>query len=274
MSDATGMEDILREIDNVRQQLREHQIYHQLGDIGTVQAFMEHHVFAVWDFMSLVKTLQCRLTRGTLPWVPEGSPMMRRYINQIVLDEEADDFGRLGCLSHFELFRKAMAEAGADAGPIDRFIELLRVGEEIEAALEDAEAPMAARAFITNTLRITKAGKLHAAAASLALARTEPIPGLFRKLIANLNLRFPGRLRSLALYLDRHVALDEKAHAPMAAYMLAELCGNNRYYWQDACKAALGTLNARLALWDAVVHHRSLADRRAPLVHAGVSAAE
>jgi hypothetical protein len=95
-----------------RAALVEHSLYARLTGLRDVRVFMEHHVFAVWDFMSLLKSLQREVTCVGVPWVPRGDPTVRRLVNEIVLAEESDDGVRETYTSHFELYRAAMDVAG------------------------------------------------------------------------------------------------------------------------------------------------------------------
>jgi hypothetical protein len=121
---------LLRRLEPSRVELANHQIYTSLQAVEDIRIFMEHHVFAVWDFMSLLKSLQRQLTCVEVPWLPKGSPRVRRFINEIVLGEESDDVN--GTLAHFELYRAAMTAAGANTGPIDAFLRALRSGSSID----------------------------------------------------------------------------------------------------------------------------------------------
>jgi Protein of unknown function (DUF3050) len=46
------------QIGDLIRRLEDHPIWPQLSSLERVQCFMEHHVWAVWDFMSLLKSLQ------------------------------------------------------------------------------------------------------------------------------------------------------------------------------------------------------------------------
>ena len=50
--------------------LLNHPLYRRIDTLPALRLFMEHHVFAVWDFMSLLKELQRRLCCTTVPWAP------------------------------------------------------------------------------------------------------------------------------------------------------------------------------------------------------------
>ena len=110
----------------LRDQLLDHPIYRRIRTIDGVQTFMEHHVFAVWDFMSLLKALQQRLCCVSVPWLPPANAFAARLINEIVLAEETDVGPEGVPASHFDLYLDAMRQAGADDGPVLAFFERLR----------------------------------------------------------------------------------------------------------------------------------------------------
>ena len=109
-------------IRDLRNELINHQLYDRLNTQEALLVFLEHHVFAVWDFMSLLKSLQRKLTCIEVPWRPPASSSACRLINEIVLAEESD-IGPAGePASHFELYHNAMKHAGANAEPIEKFL--------------------------------------------------------------------------------------------------------------------------------------------------------
>ncbi|KUG09472.1 DUF3050 domain-containing protein [Solirubrum puertoriconensis] len=235
-----------------RQRLVEHSVYQSLHSLDDLRVFMQHHVFAVWDFMSLLKALQRDLTCTTVPWVPRGNPSTRRLINEIVLEEETD-VDPEGCpTSHFELYLRAMQECGADVTPIQRLLETLATGASVEEALGAAEAPESVRTFVRQTFEVVNSGQPHAVAAAFTFGREDVIPDMFRHLVHDLRARFPGQLDTFTYYLDRHIELDEEAHAPLAQQMVQELCADNAERWQQATEVARRCMEARVALWDGI----------------------
>jgi Protein of unknown function (DUF3050) len=54
----------------LRHALLNHPIYGEVDSLNRLREFMQMHVFAVWDSMSLVKRLQNELTSNSLPWIP------------------------------------------------------------------------------------------------------------------------------------------------------------------------------------------------------------
>lgn len=247
------IESLYNSLRPLRERLVTHEVYTCIETLRDVAIFMEHHVFAVWDFMSLLKSLQRLLTCITVPWIPQGDRTSRRLINELVLGEESDEVAGSGYASHFELYRDAMAECGADTGPIDDLIKRLTRGEPVREALHSCSAPVAVQAFVETTWQIVESASPHGLAAAFALGREEPIPDMFRHLIANLQRHFPGRLMTLQIYLDRHVHVDADHHGPLALQMLVNLCGDRAEKWREAQTVAETCLQARLGLWDGVV---------------------
>ena len=252
MQESHTLDSMQESLHPLRQRVVEHTVYRHIETLADVRIFMEHHVFAVWDFMSLLKALQRQLTCVTVPWVPQGDRCSRRLINELVLAEESDEEWGGGYSSHFELYRAAMEQCGADTARIDDFLERLRRGEGIAEALAKAGVPKAARAFVEITWQLVESGAAHAIAAAFALGREELIPEMFRALVVDLQRRFPGQLSLLQNYLERHIRVDEAHHTPMALRMLAGLCNDDARKWREAEEAARGALHARIALWDGV----------------------
>src|SRR5712691_12358730 len=145
-----GVERLKQAVDPARNKVISHPMYRKLDGLAAVTTFMQHHVFAVWDFMSLLKSLQRQLTCVQLPWVPSGPTGSRRLINDIVLVEESDELAD-GFLSHFELYLDGMAQAGADRSRIDAFIDSLRAGQPVLPSLKASGGPEASAEFVATT---------------------------------------------------------------------------------------------------------------------------
>lgn len=231
--------------------LANHELYQSFETMEDLHVFMESHVFAVWDFMSLLKTLQRALTCVEVPWVPSKFPASRRLVNEIVLGEESDLYGTRP-VSHFELYVGAMRECGASTGSIEDFLGRLRAGAVWSIALAMCGAPEAAYRFVQSTFAIIESGRLHAIAAAFTFGREDLIPDMFRGFVREQDTMLSGRLATLRWYLDRHIEVDGEEHGPMALQMVSELCGTDSVKWSEAAEAAETALRARIALWDGV----------------------
>ena len=239
-------------IEPTRQQLLNNGLYRRLDTLSDLRRFMEHHVFAVWDFMSLLKALQRELTCVQVPWVPSANPATRRLINEIVLGEESDIDLQGRPVSHFELYVQAMDECGANTAPIRRLVAAVAAGQPVRQALVTASAPASVREFVETTFYIITQGKPHEIAAAFTFGREDLIPAMFRQLVVELRDRFPGQLDTFIYYLDRHIELDEDVHAPLAHQMVRELCGDDPTCWQECQQVSVRCLEARMALWDGI----------------------
>jgi hypothetical protein len=245
-----GIEKIRAAVTPARAAVTDHPIYRRMRDIDEVITFMEHHVFAVWDFMSLLKSLQRNLTCVELPWVPQGPPASRRLINDIVLVEESDELND-GFTSHFELYRLGMIESGADTGAIDEFITAIRSGVDVTEALVAGSVPAPAAEFVRTTWDIIATAPVHAQAAAFAFSREDLIPEMFDQVISVEGNS--ERLRTFRDYLARHIEVDGEQHTPMAMQMLADLCGDSDQMWAECVDTVNRALRARVGLWDGIV---------------------
>jgi hypothetical protein len=122
---ATMKENIARDY----AELSAHPVFSSLKTMDDLRIFMEMHVFAVWDFMSLLKRLQREFTNLSVPWTPPKNFIAARLINDIVLGEESDDAPGDKHMSHYDLYIGSMKEVGADTTKVEGFIELVRGGE-------------------------------------------------------------------------------------------------------------------------------------------------
>ena len=252
MSPSDPIQHLQAAVEPTRRELLDNGLYYRLQTLPDLRRFMEHHVFAVWDFMSLLKGLQRELTCVRVPWVPTANAATRRLINEIVLEEESDVDPQGQPASHFELYVRAMEECGADTAPIRRLVAAVAAGRSVGEALTEAQAPDSVREFVENTFGIIESGQPHAVAAAFTFGREDLIPAMFRQLVGELRDRFPGRLDTFTYYLDRHIQLDEEVHAPLAQQMVRELCGDDAGRWQECQQVTVRCLEARMALWNGI----------------------
>lgn len=253
-----SFETLVRSIQPVRQRLIEHPIYSSIQSLPQLQLFMRSHVFAVWDFMSLLKSLQSHLVCTTVPWIPPQNSLGARLVNEIVLGEESDEDATGGFGSHFELYTRAMCQCGADTSPIDRLIDSLREGRSIDEALETSSIEPPARRFVESTFAVIGSNDPCAIAAAFTYGREDLIPDVFQRIVDEMNESSAGRLSEFLYYLERHIELDADSHGPMARRLMESLCGDQPAKWQIATVAARQALESRLEFWDAI--HRQVSD--------------
>jgi hypothetical protein len=237
----------------LKAQIINHKAYTQISDLPELRIFMEHHIYAVWDFMSLLKALQIKLTCTTLPWFPVGNAKTRQLINEIVAGEESDVDEKGEIKSHFELYLAAMEQVGANTKPIKTFISALQNGKSFDEAYRLADVPLAAQKFIDSTFSLINTGKNHAIAASFTFGREDLIPNMFYSMVNDLNSKHPEQVTVFKYYLDRHIEVDGDHHSHLALEMLNELCGNDEQAWNEATTAVKEALEQRINLWDAAL---------------------
>ena len=211
-----------------------------------LKTFMEHHVFAVWDFMSLLKDVQNAIVPSGSPWVPNKGNRsdVARMINEIVLCEESDVDMSGGSISHFDMYIQSMLEVGSDVKSINSFLEAFSKGSPHSFTL----ATEPARRFMETTFDIIERGP-HCSAAAFAYGRETIIPDMFQKLLNQLNI---SRLEApkFHYYLQRHIEVDGDEHGPMSEYLVQFLCDDDPVKVYEAQRAAEDAIRARIRLFD------------------------
>lgn len=246
----SAIEKIQQAIVPLREEIISHKVYSVIEDLDDLKIFMEHHIYAVWDFMSLLKSLQLNLTCTSIPWFPVGSASTRSLINEIVAGEESDvdSFGEKK--SHFELYLDAMIQCGADTRGFEIFMTALKAGKSRAEAYAEAGTPDAAREFVEYIFSVIEGNKSHEQSSAFTFGREDLIPNMFFSIVNDLNQKFPEQIAIFKYYLERHIEVDGDHHSHLALEMTAELCANNELFWKEAETAAIASLKKRIVLWD------------------------
>jgi len=243
---------IENEIKELRNKLTSHRLYNQLSSMKDIQKFMEKHVYAVWDFMSLLKALQNHLTCMSIPWTPVKNSKTARFINEIVLCEESD-FNENGVpRSHFEMYIDAMREVDADTSKIFDLIESVNTSEDILYSLLIYNLKKAEKEFLTFTFKIIQTNQIHKIAAAFTFGREDLIPDMFIEIIDRSNKENENSFPKLSYYLNRHIEIDGDEHGPLSLEMISELCGNDEQKWKDVQDVSVEALKRRVHLWDEI----------------------
>mgnify|MGYP001819532478 CR=1 FL=1 len=245
----------LEHLEPLQEELARHRIYESLRTIEDLRVFMQHHVFSVWDFMSLVKYLQQHIAPTQVPWRPVGDPSLRYFINRLVLEEESDSTpgsgGNLSHGSHFENYCDAMNEIGANGDLPKQFLVMVQE-KGLDAALYSNMVPLPARYFSETTFAVIREDKPHEVAAALAFGRERVIPSMFRKFLRETHVN-EAQAPAFHYYLKRHIHLDEDTHGPLALRLLEELCDGDSAKIEEAETAAEEAICARIRFWDGVL---------------------
>lgn len=236
-------------LDQKKLELGRHPIFAEIDSLPVLRRFMETHVFAVWDFMSLTKRLQQELTCTQLPWLPPKDPAAARLINEIVLGEETDDRPTHGHYSHFELYLDAMREIGANTLQIERFIDLQNEGMHHATALKQVNAGQAASVFVAHTLNIALHAPTHSVAAAFLHGRESIIPQMFQSILDRWGIG-TDQAPTFRYYLQRHIEVDAEDHGPAAEQLLARLVEGDEQHQREMYQAAIAAVESRIQLWD------------------------
>ena len=227
-----------------RKEIVNHALYKKLNSVEDIAVMMEYHVYAVWDFMSLLKALQSLLTCTTSPWKPVGDGKIRQLVNSIVLEEESDVDKENNPLSHYEMYIDAMKQCGANTSAIESFVANVSA-TNIPSVNDGVDA------FLKTTFDVIDSNETHKIASAFTFGREDLIPDMFTAIVNEYNTE--NNLDKFVYYLERHIELDGGEHGPLALELISNLCGDDDNKWKEVEETAIACLVARKKLWDSIL---------------------
>jgi hypothetical protein len=227
-----------------RDEIVNHALYKKLNSVEDIAVMMEYHVYAVWDFMSLLKALQSLLTCTTSPWKPVGDGKIRQLVNSIVLEEESDVDKENNPLSHYEMYIDAMKQCGANTSAIESFVANV-------SATNIPSVNNGVDAFLNTTFDVIDSNETHKIASAFTFGREDLIPDMFTAIVNEYNTE--NNLDKFVYYLERHIELDGGEHGPLALELISNLCGDDDNKWKEVEETAIACLVARKKLWDSIL---------------------
>ncbi|MBL6868882.1 MAG: DUF3050 domain-containing protein [Flavobacteriales bacterium] len=245
-----NIKNVIDEIQPLREKLKNHELYESLKSIEDIKVFMESHVYAVWDFMSLLKALQNLLTCTKIPWTPNLDSKSARLINQIIVDEESDLNYNGEPKSHFEMYLEAMEEIQASTLPINDFINRIKEVDTTVDFINNYNIDSSVQSFLNFSFKTIEGRKSHEIAAAFTFGREEIIPDMFIEIIEQTEKSKKVSLDKINYYLQRHIDLDGDEHGPLAHEMIVGLCKEDSLKWQEVTKVSIKALEERIKLWD------------------------
>ena len=244
------IQNLEKNLSITRKSLISHSLYSKLDSKQKLIDFMENHVFAVWDFMSLIKALQKNLTCVDVPWTPNENRLAGRLVNEIVLAEESDVDSNGDPKSHFELYLESMSQIGASTKIINDFISKIKNSKSYSDSIEKININPIVKEFMDFTFNIINTNKNHVIASVFTFGREDLIPDMFIEIVKKLSNSDEIEADNLVYYLERHIEIDADEHGPMALKMIEELCGDDETKWKEAEIASKKALEMRIKLWN------------------------
>jgi hypothetical protein len=175
--------------------------------------FMENHIYSVWTFMCLLKTLLNKLeienkNQNNL-WHPSYNNALFRVLQEIIIEEQTDIIEN-NVYSHLELYIKSMKEIDAETSPIEWL--LFQIENQInisEKSILKMNIPNNTKIFILNHLFIIENWSFDDLLTYFAYGRELLIPSIFEPILLNIesnSLDYP----MLKLYLKKHIEIDKE----------------------------------------------------------------
>ena len=235
----------------LKELLVSHQLFANKLSIEQVRVFMESHIFSVWGFMSLVKSLQIRITSNHIPWLPNKNTKngLTNFINEIILCEESDYIDGIGYTSHFEIYLLAMENIKANSEVIRKLIDKLKKEKYNKEFIDKLSIHNEVKDFIKFDLEISQSMNLPKIVGSFTLGREKVIPNMFSYIVP--CIKEDASTRHLLTYLKRHICVDGDRHGPLSLKLLDVICEDEKDYF-FAYSSGIKSLELRLKVWDKI----------------------
>lgn len=249
---------ITKELTPLYKSLREHNLYDTLNNLNDIKLFMENHVFAVWDFMSLIKSLEQNLKKNQIPWTINKNNDLLKSISTIIASEEYDEDENGICKSHFEIYLEAMEQTGANTSKILKLINNTTDVYSVSKILDELDVSEEVSQFVNYTFFVINSKKPHLIASLFAFGRESIIPEIFIELVKSISTEDP-KINKFLYYLKRHIELDSDEHSQLAFKIVSSLIGQDKVKLKESIMVAKNALLLRIKLWDSIVKKKMIA---------------
>ncbi len=248
--DMDNLESNKKKLYELKHKIITHPLFAKKLERKQVCIFMESHIFAVWGFMSILKSLQKKITPSNLPWIPNENTKngLVNFINEIILCEESDYIEGIGFISHFEIYLMAMKNMGASSDQLYRLTSRITDKGYDEKYLDYVNTTDEVKNFLKYDLDISMNGTLPEIVGAFTLGREKVIPNMFSYILP--AIEESSSSHHLITYLKRHIDIDGDRHGPLSMKLLDVSC--NKEQLNLAYAAAIKSLDLRLLVWDKV----------------------
>ncbi len=245
-----NLETNKKKLNDIKHKISAHPLFASKLEPKHICKFMESHIFAVWGFMSILKSLQKIITPDNLPWMPNKNTKngLVNFVNEIILCEESDYIEGIGFISHFEIYLLAMKNMGAKTDQLDKLIARITDNGYNENYLDDINASVEVKSFLKHDLEVSINGTLPEIIGAFTLGREKVIPNMFSYILP--AIKETSTSKYLITYLERHIDIDGDRHGPLSMKLLNTSCDKKQL--SLAYATAIKSLELRLLVWDKV----------------------
>ena len=239
-----------KKLDDLKNKITAHPLFANKLEPKHICKFMESHIFAVWGFMSILKSLQKMITPNNLPWMPNKNTKngLVNFVNEIILCEESDYIEGIGFVSHFEIYLLAMKNMGAKTDQLDKLTSRIIEKGYNKKYIDDVDASAEVKSFLKYDLEVSMNGTLPEIIGAFTLGREKVIPNMFSYILPAIEETSASKY--LITYLERHIDIDGDRHGPLSMKLLNASCDKKQL--SLAYAAAIKSLELRLLVWDRI----------------------